>query len=37
MIKKKEIAKILNAKISNLKMGIKFTILNNFAIIPRLS
>jgi len=36
-IKKKKIAKILNIKVSNLKIKIKFTILNNFAIILRLN
>jgi len=35
IIKKKKIIKTLNTKISNLK--IKFTILNNFAIIPQLN
>jgi len=37
IIKKKKIVRILNAKISNLKMKIKFTILNNFATILQLN
>ena len=37
IIKKKKIVKILNIKILNLKIKIKFTILNNFAIILQLN
>jgi len=33
IVKEKEIAKILSVKISNLEVGIKFIILNNFAIV----
>ena len=33
-IKKEKIAGILNAKISNLGIKIKFAMLNNFAIVP---
>jgi len=36
-IKKKKFIGILNVKISNLKMKIKFIILNKFAIILRLN
>ena len=36
-IKKKKIVRILNAKISNLKIKVKFTILNKFAIILQLN
>jgi len=36
-VEEKGIAKILNARISNLGVGIKFAILNNFAIVLWLS
>jgi len=36
-IKKKEIIKILNAKVLNLRVKIKFIILNNFAIVLQLN
>ena len=37
IVKEKEIAKILSVKISNLEVGIKFIILNKFAIILQLN
>ena len=37
MVKEKKVIKILNIKISNLRVKIKFTILNNFAIILQLN
>jgi len=37
IIKKKKIIKILNIKVLNLRVRIRFAILNNFAIILRLN